>query len=109
SEAEPLLREASAIREKAMADNWLRFDTMSVLGAAMLGQRRYADAEPLIVGGYEGLKARATRVSASSRPRIADAAERVVRRYQAWGNLEKAKSWAARLGLADLPADVFAP
>ncbi len=30
---------------------------MSMLGEALLGQGRFAEAEPLIVGGYEGMNA----------------------------------------------------
>ena len=32
---------------------------MSLLGAALAGQKKYAEAEPLLIGGYEGLKAEA--------------------------------------------------
>jgi tetratricopeptide (TPR) repeat protein len=107
-EAEPVLRESLTIREKAIPDDWRRFNTMSQLGGALLGQRRYAEAEPLVVPGYEGMKAREARIPAPSRPRLADAAVRVVRLYDAWGKPEKATEWKSRLGLADLPADVFA-
>jgi hypothetical protein len=32
----------------------------------------------------------------------------VVRLYEAWGKTEQATAWKARLGMADLPEDVFA-
>ena len=60
-EAEPL-RECLEIREAAMADSWLRFNTMSLLGGALLGQGRYAEAEPLVVAGYEGMESRGTTI-----------------------------------------------
>jgi hypothetical protein len=41
------------------------------------------------------------------KPRLPEAAERVIRLYEAWGKPEQAAAWKARLGLADLPADVF--
>jgi non-specific serine/threonine protein kinase/serine/threonine-protein kinase len=109
SEAEPLLREALAIREKAMPDAWLRFLTMSLLGGALLDQGKYPEAEPLVVAGYEGIKAREAKIPASTKSLILPgSAERVVRLYEAWGKPDQARSWAERLGLADLPADVFA-
>jgi tetratricopeptide (TPR) repeat protein len=108
SEAETLLREGLTIYAKARPDDWLRFNTMSLLGGALLGQGRYAEAEPLIVPGYEGLKARAAKIPAPDKPRLSEVAERVVRLYEAWGQPEQAKAWKAKLGLADLPADVFA-
>ena len=79
SEAEPLLREALAIREKATPDDWRRYDTMSLLGGALLGQGRHAEAEPLVVAGYEGMKAREARIAVPERFRLREAAERVVR------------------------------
>ena len=108
SEAEPVLRECLAIREKAIPDDWTRYNAMSLLGGALLGQGRYAEAEPLIVPGYEGMKARAAKIPAPAKPPCPEAAERVVRLYEAWGRPEQAAAWKAKLGLADLPADVFA-
>jgi hypothetical protein len=109
SEAEPLLREALAIREKAVPDDYRRFFTMSLLGGALLDQGKYPEAEPLVVAGYEGIKAREAKIPASTKSLILpEAAERMVRLYEAWGKPDQARSWAERLGLADLPADVFA-
>ncbi len=56
TEAEPLLRECLAIREKTQADEWTTFSTKSMLGGALLGQKKYADAGPLLLAGYEGMK-----------------------------------------------------
>src|SRR5205823_3680520 len=53
AEAEPLLRECLTIREKLEPDNWLTFNTKSMLGGALLGQKDYAAAEPLLVKGYQ--------------------------------------------------------
>jgi hypothetical protein len=107
SEAEPLLRECVAIREKAIPDDWRRFFAMSLLGHALLDQGRYMEAEPLLVAGYEGMKAREARIPAVSKPHLRDAAVQVVRLYKAWGNPGRARSWAAKVGAAKLPADVF--
>ena len=58
AEAEPLLRECLAIREKTQPDVWSTFNTKSLLGGALLGQKKYAEAEPLLLAGYEGMKQR---------------------------------------------------
>ena len=58
TEAEPLLRESLAIREKTQPDVWTTFNTKSLLGGALLGQKKYAEAEPLLLAGYEGMKQR---------------------------------------------------
>ncbi len=65
-EAEPLLRECLAIREKALPDNWLTFNTRSMLGGLLLGQKKYEEAEPLLLAGYEGMKERENSDSAAS-------------------------------------------
>ena len=40
-EAEPFLRECLAIREKTQADDWKTFNTRSLLGGSLLGQKKY--------------------------------------------------------------------
>jgi serine/threonine protein kinase len=107
-EAEPVLRESLAIREMKLPDDWSRFNTMSLLGGALLGRGKYAEAEPLVVPGYEGMKARAATIAAQVKHRLLEAAERVVRLYEAWGKPDTAREWKEKLGLVDLPADVFA-
>jgi hypothetical protein len=39
--------------------------------------------------------------------RLSEAADRVLRLYEAWGQPEKATEWKLKLGLADLPGDAF--
>jgi serine/threonine protein kinase/tetratricopeptide (TPR) repeat protein len=109
SEAETVLRECLSIRQKDQPDDWSTFNTRSQLGGALLGQRKFAEAEPLILAGYEGLKAREDRIPPPGRPRLAEAARRVIELYQAWGRSDKAAAWRAGLGLAELPVEVFAP
>jgi hypothetical protein len=81
---------------------------MSLLGAALLGQGKFTVAEPLVVRGYEGMKARETKMPQEGRPRLLAAAKQIVRLYEAWGKPEQAKAWALLIDLADLPAEVFA-
>jgi hypothetical protein len=50
------LRACLAIREKKLPDDWRRFNAQSLLGGSLLGQQKYAEAEPLLVQGYEGMK-----------------------------------------------------
>jgi hypothetical protein len=83
-------------------------DQMSLLGGSLLSQGRYAEAEPLVVQGYEGMKARESRMPLPQRFHLREAAERVVQHYEAWNQPDRATTWKARLGLLDLPADVFA-
>src|SRR5262249_58251735 len=53
AEAEPLLRESLAILQNKQGEDREAFYTQSLLGAALLGQQKYAGAEPLLVRGYQ--------------------------------------------------------
>jgi hypothetical protein len=108
SEAEPVLRECLAIREKAIPDDWRRYYTMSLLGGALLTQVRHAEAEPLVVQGYEGMTAREPRIPAPMRYVLREGAERAVQLYEAWGKPDQATAWKAKIEMPDRPADVFA-
>ena len=96
--AAPILRECLAIRRRTRPDDWKTFLVQSFLGAALLGQREYAEAERLVVSGYEGLKAHEKQI-----PRffvtlyLTHAGARVVRLYEAWGQPEKAAAWRSKL------------
>jgi tetratricopeptide (TPR) repeat protein len=93
-EAEAVLRESLRIREKEQPDAWNTFNTRSLLGAALAGQEKYADARPLLVQGFEGLKARAAQIPEPVRAlRLGEAADRLVRLYEAQGKKEEAAKW----------------
>ena len=62
-----------------------------------MGQGQYAEAEPLIVQGYEGMKLRRAKIPPTARPRLSEAAQRAVGLYKAWGKPEKTKKWWSKL------------
>jgi serine/threonine protein kinase len=97
AEAEVLLRACWDLREKRAHDNWWRFHTMSQLGWALAGQEKYAEAEPLLIQGYEGLKDREGKIPAPSRRNLDAAASRIVPFYDSWGKADQAAKWRARL------------
>jgi hypothetical protein len=66
------------------------------LGAALAGQKKYAEAEPLLLAGHEGLSQRASRLAAPDRSVLGDARNRLVQLYDAWGMPEKADAWRQR-------------
>jgi hypothetical protein len=78
-------------------DAWTTFNSRSVLGGALLEQKKYADAEPLLLDGYEGMKRRADKVPARSKDRVVEAAGRLVRLYEAQGKAEEAGRWRKEL------------
>jgi non-specific serine/threonine protein kinase/serine/threonine-protein kinase len=108
AEAEKTARECLSLREKKQPGDWWCYHTISQLGAALAGQKKYAEAEPLLLQGYEGLNARAGRIPAPRKNSLAEAAARVVRLYDEWNKPEQSTAWKIKLGMPDLPADVFA-
>lgn len=68
----------------------------SLLGAVLLGQQRYAEAEPLILQGYEGVKRREADQHFTELD-IIEAGERVVRFYEVTNQPEKARAWREKL------------
>src|SRR5262249_36844961 len=76
--AEKPLRRCRAIVETTEPDAWTTFNTQSRLGAALLGQKKYAEAEPYLLRGYEGMKQRKDKIPTQYRSYLADALERLV-------------------------------
>jgi hypothetical protein len=59
---EPLAREALEMDRKVQPDDWQRYYDESLLGARLAGQKKYAEAEPLLISGYQGMEARKDRI-----------------------------------------------
>jgi serine/threonine protein kinase/Tfp pilus assembly protein PilF len=97
ADAEVALRECLAIHEKKEPDAWLTFNAKSVLGGALLAQKKYADAEPLLLQGYEGMKQREASIPPLRKARLAEALERLVQFYQATGQKDQAEKWRQKL------------
>jgi serine/threonine protein kinase len=103
ADAEAVLRECLAVREAGRPDAWATFNTRSVLGDALLGQGKHAEAEPLLLAGYEGMKRREGTIPAGSKDRLASAADRLVRLYEATGRPDDAAKWRKELYAAAEP------
>ncbi len=94
TEAESVLRECLAIREKVQPDEWSTFNTQSMLGGALLGQQKYGDAEALLLKGYDGMQQRRASIPDQFRGlRLTDAVERLVQLYEALGKSNDAAKW----------------
>ena len=81
------------IRLGKLPDDWTTFSTKSMLGASLLGQKKYAEAEPLLLAGYTGMKDRADKIPAQCKVQLTHALERIVDIYTAWGKMDKAEEW----------------
>jgi hypothetical protein len=97
ADAEPLLRDCLALREKAGPDAWTTFNARSMLGGCLLGDKRYAEAEPLLLQGYEGMQQREAQIPPLGKRRLREAIERLVQLYDDWGRPEKSAEWRKKL------------
>jgi tetratricopeptide (TPR) repeat protein len=97
AEAEPLARECLAIREKQNSDDWLTFNARSLLGGSLLGQKKHAEAEPLLLAAYEGMKQHEARIPTNGRPRLKETLQRLVQLYDATARPDQAAQWKQKL------------
>jgi len=93
---EPLAREALSFYRNKQPDDWQRFRAESLLGASLAGQKKYAEAEPLLLEGYQGMAARKDRIDIPDWYHLDRAREWIVQLYRAWGKPEQAAEWQKR-------------
>ena len=103
AEAEAALREAAGVFNRVLPDTWERFNTQTMLGAVLEAQQKFAEAEPLLVSGYEGMSSRKPGANMRGHFTLDQAGEAVVKLYQDWGKPEKASEWKTRLAAATQP------
>jgi tetratricopeptide (TPR) repeat protein len=96
AEAEPPLREGLAICEKQAPKQWGKYAAQVLLGGSLAGQKKYRDAEPLLLAGFEGLKGLAADLSPFARKVALDCAKKLADVYEALGDRETAKQWRQR-------------
>jgi tetratricopeptide (TPR) repeat protein len=97
ADAEAVLGECLALRQKKAANVWTTFNTQSMVGASLLGQKKYKEAETLLKEGYEGMKQREKTIPPQGKVRLIEAAERLVELYDATDGKDEAKKWTAVL------------
>jgi eukaryotic-like serine/threonine-protein kinase len=71
-----------------------------MLGGSLLGQKKYAEAEPLLLVGYEGMKQREANIPQEDKARLAESLERLAQLYDGWGKKDKADEWRKKWSAA---------
>jgi hypothetical protein len=74
----------------------------SLLAEALMGQEKFAEAEPLLLDAYHGmksstLKAGSIQSARSARDRLTEAIERLIAFYEATGKPDEAAKWKTEL------------
>jgi len=91
--AEPYLRECLSIRQKEMMDHWSTFNTQSMLGTSLLGLKKYSEAEPLLLKGYEGMKQREKTIPPAGKARLTEALNPLIQLYTETNKPGEVKKW----------------
>lgn len=85
-----LPRGAVKLREESLPDkHFMTALSEGAFGEFLTTQKRFAEAEPLLVGSYQDLK----QSQAPNSPRIRTALLRLVTLYQQWGKPEAADAY----------------
>ncbi|HKU27813.1 MAG TPA: tetratricopeptide repeat protein, partial [Candidatus Sulfotelmatobacter sp.] len=93
AEAERLGRQTLEFAEKYHLDNWERYRAASLLGTSLARQKKYAEAELLLLQGYAGMLERKGRTGVAYWYHLDRAREWLVQLYQSWGKTEQAAAW----------------
>jgi len=112
-QSELVLRECLTLREELLPDEhpeaWLRYNTMSILGEALVGQgiegsadqegnrdaaiAKFREAEPLLIDGYDKMQPPPGPITGQ---RKRQALERIAKLYEAWDAAEPGTGKAER-------------
>jgi lipopolysaccharide biosynthesis regulator YciM len=93
--AEAMLREALAIREVEKPQHWATAEDRSLLGGALMGEKKAAEAAPLLRSGSEGMARSAAAIPLVDRPRLAEALDRLIAAGEAAGTTAELAAWKA--------------
>ena len=102
-EADILLRQCLAQREKIMPDHHKTFLTMSMLGGALLGQKKYADSEILLLQGYTGMKQREKSFRPQEQYLLPESLDRLIQFYTETNKPDEVKKWQAEKEKLPMP------
>jgi hypothetical protein len=95
ADAEPLIRESLGLWEKKEPASFQTPLARSLLGGCLTKLGRPADAGPLLLAGYEGLKAQEAKLLPIDRRSVPEAIDRLVEHFTATGKPDDAKRWQA--------------
>jgi tetratricopeptide (TPR) repeat protein len=92
-EAEPRARKIVEINRRKQPNDVARFRAETLLGAVLSGEKKFAEAEPLLLGGLEGLQARKAEIAVPDRSQLEDGRKWIIEMYQSSGQSAKALAW----------------
>ena len=99
SEAETLLAESLNLMEKVHFDAGYRYRVMDLHGASMANQRKFAQAESLLLQSRQALLEREAQIPRYLNPArwISQSLEHLAQLYEGWGKPVQAAEWKQKL------------
>jgi len=73
----------------------------------LAGQKKYVEAERLLLSGYEGVLQRAAKISAYDRVELERGGQWIVQLYRDWGRPEQVSQWNQKLQAAKISTAKF--
>jgi serine/threonine protein kinase len=99
--AESFLRVFLDLAAKQPSDGGFRWVADHMLGICLLEQKKYAEAEPLLLSGYNGLRNSEGKIPANFRQiQLTEALERLVQLYKEWDKPDESAKWRKDLEAA---------
>jgi tetratricopeptide (TPR) repeat protein len=99
TQAEPLLREVLKSLDQTTPGDWRRYNTESMLGASLSGQKKFPEAEALLLSGYAGLVERKAAIPFDRQFKVGEAGDRIIQLYRDWDKPGKEAEWRKKLRL----------
>lgn len=99
AQAEPFARESLSLRRKADAAWWMIASSESLVGAALLEQRKLNEAYPYVISSAKQLLARKDEMPEAARPRLAESIARAVDLCEQTGKAEESTYWSKELSI----------
>jgi tetratricopeptide (TPR) repeat protein len=94
-EAEETLRDTLRRYEGTNPQGWQRYNCEALLGASLGGQKRFREAEQLLLSGYAGMVERKAAIPEQSHFYIDDGRQAIIRLYEDWGKPDQVARWRA--------------
>jgi WD40 repeat protein len=95
AKAEEWLRKCLVEREKKEPNSFRLASTQSMLGRVLAGEKKFAEAESLLLAGYKGLKDHASTTPIWGKYYLPDTEVWLAELYENWGKPDEAKKWRA--------------
>jgi tetratricopeptide (TPR) repeat protein len=95
--AAPLVEESLAISEQEQPNGFLTWSTKLMLGTALVAQKKYSEAEPLLLRVYESVRQDDGKFRQERNFVRTQTLEQLIQLYDGWGKKDEAEKWRKKL------------